>query len=254
MQKKLLIIGRGRLAFHFKFYFQSLNIDFLSWDRGQSEDSLKALLQQEPLQILLMISDSQIDSFAQQMNLLNSVHELYHFSGALEIPGLIAIHPLMTFGPELYELSTYQKIPLIFTNPKAQVNFLNSEAKRLPNPRWLINPQDKAHYHALCVCSGNLLQWLTLETQKQFRNLGLPENIAAPLALQSLQNIFQNGSEALTGPVQRKDATTVQLNLQALTDSSALQNAYQLFVEQYWPEFNSRVMAQDIEISTEKKI
>ena len=250
MRNTFLIIGRGRLAQHFRHYLNLLKldrplnqtsdqnkaIDWKTWDRGQPIADLHSQLARLTSgdAVLLMISDSQLQKFVDEHLSALSIRgiRIIHFSGALEIQGALAAHPLMTFGPELYDLETYKRIPFILTGSESLTDLLPG----LPNAAFKISAESKAKYHALCVVAGNFITLLTHSAQNEFAQLGLPANIAELLATTSLQNTFKWGKDALTGPLQRKDLATVKANLQAL-GSSPLQDLYKAFLQKHWPEY-----------------
>src|SRR5690606_1222068 len=62
--------------------------------------------------ILLLIRDDAIVPFVEAWPGLRQ-KRLVHFSGSLVTGAAEAAHPLMTFGPELYDLETYKSIPFI---------------------------------------------------------------------------------------------------------------------------------------------
>lgn len=238
------------MAQHFRHYLNLLKldrplnqtsdqnkiIDWKTWDRGQPlEDLHRQLgLLKSGDAVLLMISDSQLQKFVDEQLASSAARgiRIIHFSGALEVQGALTAHPLMTFGPELYDLETYKRIPFILTGSEALADLLPG----LPNQAFKISAESKAKYHALCVVAGNFITLLTHSAQNEFAQLGLPPNIAELLATTSLQNTFKWGKDALTGPLQRRDLSTVDANLQAL-GSSPLQDLYKAFLQRHWPEY-----------------
>ena len=106
----ILIIGSGRTSKHFAHYFQLLALNFQTWSRSEPWALLETRLEKAS-HVLLLISDSALAGFYQE-NLKHLNKVVIHFSGALELDGMISAHPLMTFTNELYDLHTYQKFLL----------------------------------------------------------------------------------------------------------------------------------------------
>ena len=89
--------------------------------------------------------------------------------------------------------------------------------------------------------SGNftVLLW-----QKFFEDLARKFQIPKEAALPYLQKTFENlkvlPERALTGPIGRKDFTTLKANLHAL-QGDPMEKIYQSFLDVYVPEFDSEV-------------
>lgn len=225
-----LLIGSGRVARHLSHYFQLLNISYSSWDRSQDPHALRRKIS-EATHILLAISDSSIEPFYRQ-HLAGHDKTLVQFSGAHHFQGMITAHPLMTFGPELYDLEFYKKIHFTLTGAES----LNSAMPGLPNPSSMIEPEQKALYHAYCVLGGNFVTMLTSKMLTGFADLKIPPEAARVYLEKVLSNTITNPHSSLTGPLVRRDVETVQANLQALKNDP-YHEIYQAFLKTYWPEY-----------------
>ncbi len=229
---KYTIIGGGRLARHFSHYFQLLDIPFNQWQRTSIDaDELKLRhTTAESTHILLLISDRAIPEFLATYTFL-SEKILIHCSGAHSYSGLAGVHPLMTFGEELYDLTAYEAIPMI-CEKNSNADFLFPQLfPQLKNPVHYISAEQKALYHAYCVCAGNFSQLLwQMSTQGMHTQLGLPSEVLHPYLQQNLENFFKQGSASLTGPLVRGDTNTVAANLAAL-ENQPLESIYRQFSE-----------------------
>jgi 2-dehydropantoate 2-reductase len=210
--KVILLVGRGRIARHFQFYLKETAHEVLLWDRSQSEASLLEKIKSASV-VALAISDSAIENFYHQFKSFNPRAQWLHFSGALEVSGVISCHPLMSFGFELYSLEFYEKILLVSTNTK-QLH----ESLDLTNPMLQLSTEEKPRYHALCVLAGNFSQLLWQKFLQEAAALRLPSSALELYAKQSLTNIFEDPASALTGPLVRGDLKTQAQNLLALKD------------------------------------
>lgn len=209
---RYLLVGNGRLALHFREYFRHLRLSFETWSRQENSISELSPLLTRAERILLLISDSSLTDFVKEHRTTHPEAIWIQFSGALETPGAESFHPLMTFGPKTYELSTYLQMPFVTTS-----SFPLSQAlPGLENPCVKISADQKARYHALCVLSGNfsMMLWKKMIDELQHWNLG--KDIALPYARQCVDNIFADPKHALTGPLVRGDQVTQNKNLEAL--------------------------------------
>lgn len=208
-----LIIGRGRLARHLQHYFQLLGLHHTTWHRERTKESL-IIQANAATRILLCVSDQAIAQFANDSQL--PTQKLVHFSGAQFVQKITGVHPLMSFGPTLYDLETYKKIPFITERGGALFTELFPD---LPNPHFPLAPQDKALYHALCVMAGNFTTLLWQNIFDLFeKELHVPHEALGGYLKQTLANTLNDRSQALTGPLSRGDTKTLVQNLDALRD------------------------------------
>lgn len=222
------IVGNGRMAKHFMQYLRLLNIDFIHWYREKNINDLKKLADKcSP--ILILINDDAIADFIQQHAFLRK-NILIHFSGNLITDLAYGVHPLFSFSNKLHALETYQRIP--FMGEKDSPSF-ETLLPGLQNPYFVIHRNDKIYYHALCVLAGN---FTTLLWQKLFSELenkfNIPKEYAFPYLQQITNNLIKDAENALTGPLARGDAKTIEDHLETLKNDSYLE-VYRAFVEVY---------------------
>lgn len=224
-----LLIGSGRLSRHLEFYFSQLGFSFSNWNRKQSLEALHKLISQST-HIFLAISDTSLESFAKEHLIRPDYQEkvIVHFSGALNISGLISAHPMMSFGPHFYELKDYEKIHFVITG----ADRLQLAIPGLKNAFTVISPEHKAHYHALCVLGGNFPMLLWQQMSEGLEKMGIPGEAKRIYLEKITENFNRHGIKALTGPLVRKDTETIQKNLKAL-DGHSFKNVYAAFVEAY---------------------
>lgn len=205
------IVGGGRLARHFGHYLRESGIAVRAWTRS-SGLPLDDALGPAPV-VFLLITDDAIEPFVRAHPELRS-RFLAHCSGSLVTPLARGMHPLMTFGPDLYGLAVYWAVPFVCD---AGGPLFRELFPTLPNPSFALAPDRKPLYHALTDLAGNLtpLLWeklfLTFE-----RELGLPRD-AATLYLRRVMDVCEGPSPfPRTGPIARGDGRTVRRNLAAL--------------------------------------
>jgi predicted short-subunit dehydrogenase-like oxidoreductase (DUF2520 family) len=205
------LIGRGRVATHLAHYLELEEQSFSIWNRGMDRPPAEVVGNADVL--LLAISDDALEPFLADHPELVGVAAV-HFSGSLVLDAAHGLHPLMTFGPELYELETYRSIP--FIEEREGLGFREA-FPALRNPSWAIDREHKPLYHALCVLAGNFTTLLWSKAFDDFENrLGLPRQALLPYLARTIDNTSRAGRTALTGPLARGDATTVARDLRAL--------------------------------------
>jgi len=201
------IVGDGRVATHFAHYFRLAGIPFRQWSRR----SPAATLADCPV-ILLLVSDPAIEELASR----HPGRTRVHFSGSYTSATVHGMHPLMSFGRELYSLPDYERIPFVAEDPA----LFRRIFPRLANPCHGIRPEDKARYHALCAMAGNFTGFLWARLFEEFpATLGIPAEAAIPYLEQVCRNIIAAPTQPehfLTGPIARNDTTTVEKHLAAL--------------------------------------
>jgi predicted short-subunit dehydrogenase-like oxidoreductase (DUF2520 family) len=229
------LLGGGRLARHLRPDFSLLNLPCSSWTRD-GNPSLNSHAQSHPSErlratvrpashVLLLVSDAAIPEVVKRYPFL---HEkiLVHCSGALSFPGIAGAHPLMTFGPGLYDLDDYRRIPFMVESGHPFGDVLPG----LPNLHFAIPVEEKARYHALCVMAGNFSQVLWQAVATRFAAMGFPAATLEPYLGRVLKNFLHDPGTALTGPLSRGDHQTIARNLSALS-GDPLAPVYRAFVE-----------------------
>lgn len=234
---RYLIIGGGRLARHFAHYLSLLEIPFERWSRSESLKELIVKIARAE-RVLLLISDSAIESFAKDVPALEK-KICIHCSGSMVIDGIPSCHPLMTFGDELYDLKLYKSIAFICESESKAFNEL---LPGLANPHAAIPRADKPLYHALCVLSGNFTSLLWSKFFGEFGSRwGLPSDLIYPYLRQVANNLTHQGANALTGPFVRHDWQTIERNIRALEDDP-YREVYEAFARVYFgPGFHSKI-------------
>lgn len=213
------IIGDGRVATHVVHYFTLLGIPFRQWSRsdaaakGVDPTSLLRATVQECTHVLLLIKDGEIEPFIRMNPFLQS-RQLIHCSGRLVTELAVGYHPLFSFSRTLYDRSTYESIPVVC---EAGRPTFRDAFPLLPNPSVAIERSLKPYYHALCVLSGNFTTLVWQKTFNEFENrLGIPHSFASSYLGSIVHNLVQSPTDALTGPLARKDTETIRSNLAAL--------------------------------------
>ncbi len=230
-----LIVGNGKVSRHFQFYFQSLNIPFSVWTRGSSESFDKIAQQIE--KILVLIKDDEIERFISENKKGSLKNKIFiHFSGILTSSTAESVHPLMTFGENLYDPETYSKITFITEAGRKSFREIFPE---LPNFSFQISKEQKALYHAYCVMSGNFTTILWQSFFDYLKGLNIPKESAYLYLNKITENILTSGNP-LTGPLERRDIKTITKHIEALEDQP-IKNIYLSFIEFYDSKLKEKI-------------
>lgn len=228
----ILIIGNGKAAKHLSFYFNKLGYIITKWHYKTNNFNELYDLFQSCAYCFLLIKDDAIQEFVQQNSFLKT-NKSFHCSGALIIDDVRCLHPLMTFNENLYEAPFYKKFHwAIFEKNKKLSDYI----PLLTNPYFYVNLEQKSLYHAMCVMSGNFTQLLLQQVLSQWSEaLHLSKESLQPYMQMSLENFWQGGTKALTGPLARKDFNTIKKHQESLSGTPQLK-LYQSFLEIYLTE------------------
>lgn len=268
-REKILIIGNGRAAKHIHFYLTQLHFDIRHWhskdlnprsisfpstsdkELQQKMEELRSL-HETSHHTLLLIKDSAIEEFLIRYPFLRTSKTL-HFSGSLDIPGVANIHPLISFGDDLFEPDFYPQIP--FAHFDSSSHQLTDYLPGLPNPSFYIPKNAKALYHGLCVASGNLTVLLWQAALEEFKkNFAIHDQILMPYLESITLNLKTNWNKALTGPIARRDEITLEKNFEALKNTN-LNEIFTAHIKLAWPEFASKYFSSNVgsPIKTQEK-
>lgn len=229
----VLLIGSGKLARHLNHWFSlnnSRHNKLLTWDRHQDPHLIHSYLNSSlspATHVWLAISDSALIPFYEKYIQGHDVVSV-HFSGALHDDRLIAAHPLMSFGPELYSDDVYQKIQFGLTG----INTLDQALPGFTNKFFHVAAADKPLYHALSVMAGNFPQILWSELYQLAEKHQIPQAALDVYIHQITENFIRFKSSALTGPFVRKDLITIEKNLNAL-EKTKLKSIYSSFQKEF---------------------
>jgi predicted short-subunit dehydrogenase-like oxidoreductase (DUF2520 family) len=221
------LVGDGRVARHLQYYFGLLGLTVRSWSRRgcvlPPPDVLRPCRT-----VLLLIRDDAIVPFVDAWPELRT-KRLVHCSGGLVTPVAQAAHPLMTFGPDLYDLDLYRQIPFVLDEGGTSFGELFPD---LPNPAFTIPAAQRPYYHALCVMAGTFSTLLWQKLFSELHALGIPPSAAHPYLARVAANLAVDAGSALTGPLSRGDERTVAANLRAL-EADPFHAVYAAFVRAY---------------------
>jgi predicted short-subunit dehydrogenase-like oxidoreductase (DUF2520 family) len=131
---------------------------------------------------------------------------------------VIAFHPAMTFTGTAADLPRLNDIVIGLTAGEAERAFAESLATDLgARPMW-VDEDARTLYHAAMAHGANHLVTLVTEAMEILNAAGVndPAGTLRPLLTAALDNALENGDAALTGPMVRGDAGTIEAHLTEL--------------------------------------
>ncbi|MFZ6680381.1 Rossmann-like and DUF2520 domain-containing protein [Undibacterium sp. Tian12W] len=201
---------------------------------GQAVDDIAQL--QAADVTMLTVSDDQIASVCQQLvdaGLLKAGSVIFHCSGAKASTELqvaqqagvtvASVHPVRSFANVDLLAKQFAGTICSLEGDEAALAVLVPALQAIGAETVIIQADNKLLYHAGSVFASNYLVTLMEVALRTYQAAGIPaaiaQKMAAPLARQTLENVFNMGTEAaLTGPIARGDMQTVALQQSRLSD------------------------------------
>ena len=123
------IVGSGRLARHLGYYLAQQGQVVRHWSRRTPSSTTVEDALESCAVVLVLIRDDAIAPFLSTVDLSGKL--LIHASGSLRTPLATSMHPLYTFGPELYQANVYPRIPFVCDDdgPEFEAVFPDLEMK-----------------------------------------------------------------------------------------------------------------------------
>lgn len=197
---------------------------------------------------LLAVGDDQIvpacAALAQAVPLAGAV--VFHCSGALASDQLRAaraagalvasVHPIRSFADPEAVAASFAGTYCGVEGDADALAILNPALDAIGARPVAIDASAKTVYHAAAVFASNYLVTVLDAALRAYQAAGVPEQVARdlarPLAMESLANVFRLGAPAaLSGPVARGDYATVARQQRAVTEWDAATGAlYQALV------------------------
>ena len=236
---RYVIFGVGRAGVSMAAYLRQLGHEVETITRIEAQEShahCHGLISHSDV-VIAAIPDSALQPWFENWRDAIGERPAVHLSGAVTVSGMSSFHPLYSFPKATIDMVIMARIPFACSEQGPDFTKIFPGAQ---NPHFLLSDEDRAHYHALAVLSGNLSAFLWNKTAEPFEKMsGMPAQEIMGVYLQSLVDRFlEVPTESLTGPVARRDANTVQKNLDALKSQAELRQLYQAFLETAWPEYS----------------
>lgn len=161
-------------------------------------------------------------------------HICLHMSGVLtsdilsaikEKQGLVAsCHPMRSFAEPSLAAALYAGTFCAIEGDMEALNVVKPLFESFGSKTFPIQKEKKSLYHAAGVFASNYLVTLSQQAFNCFIEAGLEKELALKMTMQLMKGTLSNienctsPSEALTGPIQRGDTSSITAHLNALTD------------------------------------
>lgn len=133
---------------------------------------------------------------------------------------VLALHPAMTFTGMSLDLTRLVDCTFGITAEPAMLPIAQALVVEMGAEPVVIAEADRVLYHAALAHSANHLVTIVAQAAQILGDIGVesPNQVLGPLLRAALENALAGGESALTGPVARGDAGTVQAHTQALRE------------------------------------
>src|SRR4051812_43101550 len=173
---------------------------------------------------LLCVPDEAIAATAEAVGTSGSRPALLgHTSGATTLDALgaggrFSLHPLQTFADTATAVAGTPSA--IAGSDAAALAFARALAAELGMRPFEVPEDRRAAYHAAACIASNFLVALEESAVEAMTRAGIEDGreLLAPLVLRTAANWAERGPEALTGPIARGDAATVERHRAALAE------------------------------------
>lgn len=211
-------------------------------------DNLKAAIEGEV--VFLSVPDEKIEVVVRELSTSGidfTSKYVFHCSGLLPADVLRPLqargaligsfHPVQSFPQKRASPRRWQDIFIGIEGEKKALSLARIIVKKLGARSLILHGKKKAVYHAACSVASNFLTVLVDIGVSLLRDIGIAENkalrILMPVIEGTLQNVKKLGTQsALTGPIVRADALSVERHLQALKKHSLYRQIYLLLAQE----------------------
>src|SRR5262245_6388717 len=220
----LVVVGRGRAGGAIAGAAREAGIVVRACGR---DDALAA--GRGPTPALLCVPDAAIgEAAAAIVPAIPPLRFVGHVSGASRLDVLAAageagaetfsVHPLQTFAHAGSDLAG-APCAIDASTPDA-LALAGSLAAALGMRAFELSDEDRVAYHAAAAIASNFLVALEESATEVLARIGVEggRELLAPLVLRTATNWAEHGPRALTGPIARGDAATVEGHREALRD------------------------------------
>jgi predicted short-subunit dehydrogenase-like oxidoreductase (DUF2520 family) len=220
----LAIIGAGRVGGSIAAAAEAAGLDVRLAGRDEALDAAG-----HAEAALLCVPDSELPAAAEAVAAaVPPLRYVGHVSGASPLDVLEAcarrgastfsVHPLQTIPDPSTDL-TGAPCAIAALNPGA-ARLAAELAGRLGMRPFEVAEEHRAAYHAAAVIASNFLVTLEESAARLLGTAGVPQarELLAPLVLRTAANWAERGAAALTGPIARGDAATVERHTEAIRE------------------------------------
>jgi predicted short-subunit dehydrogenase-like oxidoreductase (DUF2520 family) len=220
----LAVVGRGRAGSSLARAAELAGIEVRVTGRGEAAAACRGAGA-----ALLCVPDDAIAAACSEIG-ADAPPLVGHVSGATTLDALAAatehgaaafsLHPLQTFADDH---TPVEGIPAAIAGSDDEaLAFARALAEALGMRPFEVAEEDRAAYHAAAATASNLLVALQESAAELLERAGVADarEMLAPLVLRTAANWVERGPNALTGPIARGDAETVERHRAALAETA----------------------------------
>lgn len=233
---KFGFIGAGNVGFSLGKYFADHDLDVVGYYSENKDDSLEAaeftnsksydsvdeILADSDV-LFLTVPDDSIEKVWKQVNSshftdkiichTSGVHTSEIFSGLDNHKSYgYSIHPLCAINDKYKSYKELSNIYFTIEGDKEKLDEVSNLFVRLGNKVNIIRAEDKARYHLAAAVASNLVVGLVDMAERV-----IPHEALVPIMKANMDHIIEDGTvNALTGPIERGDASTIKKHLMVL--------------------------------------
>jgi len=249
INQKIGFIGAGRVGFTLGRYFYEKNlklsgyfsrtykhaVDAADFTKSSPYKTTKELVNKSDI-IFITVPDAMIyDVYLSLKGYDLNGKILCHTSGALSADIFKDINKLSAYGYSIHpsfavndKMNSFKKLhDAFFTieGNEEKLDVIKELLKVMGNSYQVIKSKDKYKYHASLVMASNLVIALYHTSLKNLKECGFSDlkakEVVNPLFFNNAKSICDLGCiDALTGPIDRNDITTVKEHLSVLDENS----------------------------------
>ena len=240
VETRWIVLGRGRMGQLLVLLARKLSVEVRAWSRTDGPIEHIGPIGPDTA-LFVAVADDAIASVASALApIAHAARYVVHCSGsvpssALRDAGIESpvgcVHPLLAIADPALAVSAVSDAAWTVEGDAAAVSWARGWLAKLDIVPTVIDGDQKALYHAAAVASAGLVVGLADVAFELARHAGIDgadaRRILLPLARSTLENLQQmSTTEALTGPIARRDEATVAAHREAMgrqASPSALQ-------------------------------
>jgi predicted short-subunit dehydrogenase-like oxidoreductase (DUF2520 family) len=246
---KIVVIGAGNVATHLSIALLAAGhqiVQILSKSTNSAAQLAKridASYTINPAEInqladvyFYAVSDDALESLLSMDIAPSAIH--LHTAGSVSIDifkdkkkHFGVFYPLQTFSKN--KTVDFKKIPvLIESSDKMVEDALELLVNRIAEKSYKIDSAQRLKLHVAAVFASNFVNHLYSIASDLVQTTGLPFDVLKPLIIETADKInYLSPGEAQTGPAKRNDTGVINSHLNVLSESSDLENLYQMLTK-----------------------
>jgi predicted short-subunit dehydrogenase-like oxidoreductase (DUF2520 family) len=220
---RVAILGPGRAGRSLANAFAAAGIEVSLVGRGQRVPLVDV--------VLVTVRDDDLRAALDCLTTLPAGTVVLHASGVTDARGAGTFHPLVSLNNPDAGASTLRGAWIGVDGDARAITIAKQLAAAISANVLEIPPGAKGAYHAAAVIAANFPAVLAAAAERELRRVGVEPGPAHGAVVQLMRSALEGvdalgPQKALTGPVSRGDAGTVNRNLQAMADDPAVRDLY----------------------------